>query len=911
MTDKKIEDFGEKIEGARKDLAAIRKGDMKLTEAVFEGWTDKERTEYITKDLVWKKPDYKKLCEDGADREALYFIKNLRDSLLIKPYDPTTRSMASPEREEKIERYQRGYINFVSEMRDRAMSLTECHGEDEIAQEIRRMLDDVTSKYLTRTSSRCYAASEEAYGCMNNKVFRALQKRYSELQRDVKNKQFCYSEDEKILADHVEEIIRPSDALDFSMKLTELCGKAVLRIHIEDEKSTRDYNIFDPHFTDGSYSLDFDSNEYLAIGRMDAKRGGITILCEGRASEQDAKEVILRMVKKREHLDKDKQSDDKSHDSDNYASKRRTKLLPPQLSEIRRYGTEHRENDQNITGEDILEAFKLRGGQFGNWTNQNDRQTSMNMLYDAFRDLAVALDISYEDIALKQSKDSRTSALAIAFGARGHSSALAHYEPVENVINLTKMRGAGSLAHEWGHALDCFIKEECKLLTLASDPKQKPMASHAQQKDNPFTPVIEAMRYHEVQYSGQDYSMRGMTEFYKESQKTDNEYAKTDNGYWQSNCEMFARCFACYVHDKLKEKGIRSDYLCGHSESTVVPHGEEREQINQAIDNMVAELKERGILHHQEHDIEAEMLKSAKPTVPKPVYDTSDYESGEQLSLFGAEIAEEAKQLDEPEPTHTYSAKLYQLKEKCNSNLFMPYSFATRNGMSPNIADYDLKYEIKDASEFVTDGKINLEKIFEKFNIDRPDDFTGHSMSTSDVLITAEDTELKCFYCDSIGFKEMPDFLLDREPPKEVFDFTKQDFLLSVHSESLYCDGKANVRMCANTIDIQDIPEELQESLLSRAGIRSESNIEKALGLDVKVCIDFDEDGTVEGILELKNGAVQVGERSFTLTDAETELLLDKAEATLNHSLAEEYMSVKNAVLLFDEEKQYGDYDDR
>lgn len=44
--------------------------------------------------------------------------------------------------------------------------------------------------------------------------------------------------------------------------------------------------------------------------------------------------------------------------------------------------------------------------------------------------------------------------LAIAFGARGKGAALAHYEPARVVINLTKMRGAGSLAHEWGHAFD-------------------------------------------------------------------------------------------------------------------------------------------------------------------------------------------------------------------------------------------------------------------------------------------------------------------------------------------------------------------------------------------------------------------------------------------------------------------------
>ena len=35
----------------------------------------------------------------------------------------------------------------------------------------------------------------------------------------------------------------------------------------------------------------------------------------------------------------------------------------------------------------------------------------------------------------------------------------AHYEPVQRVINLTKMGGGGSLGHEWAHALDNIVKE--------------------------------------------------------------------------------------------------------------------------------------------------------------------------------------------------------------------------------------------------------------------------------------------------------------------------------------------------------------------------------------------------------------------------------------------------------------------
>ncbi len=90
-----------------------------------------------------------------------------------------------------------------------------------------------------------------------------------------------------------------------------------------------------------------------------------------------------------------------------------------------------------ITGQHYLDTFGLGGGEFGNWMNQNDRQTSLNMGFEALKDLASALKISDKDIAYQ-------GTLAIAFGARGSGNAAAHYEPLRTVINLTKMHGAGS-----------------------------------------------------------------------------------------------------------------------------------------------------------------------------------------------------------------------------------------------------------------------------------------------------------------------------------------------------------------------------------------------------------------------------------------------------------------------------------
>lgn len=82
--------------------------------------------------------------------------------------------------------------------------------------------------------------------------------------------------------------------------------------------------------------------------------------------------------------------------------------------------------------------------------SDKDRQASLNFGYERLLDMCRAIGISPKDVSLG-------GRLSIAFGARGSGNALAHYEPLREVINLTKMKGTGSLAHEWGHALDDII----------------------------------------------------------------------------------------------------------------------------------------------------------------------------------------------------------------------------------------------------------------------------------------------------------------------------------------------------------------------------------------------------------------------------------------------------------------------
>ena len=83
-------------------------------------------------------------------------------------------------------------------------------------------------------------------------------------------------------------------------------------------------------------------------------------------------------------------------------------------------------------------------------------------------------------------------------------------------------------------------------------------------------------------------------------------------------------------------------------------------------------------------------------------------------------------------------------------------------GLSVDGQDYRIMYI------GTLDQTETLDTLFQKFNIDKPEDFEGHSMSTSDVIIMKQNGEMKAYYVDSVGFKELPEFVLQRANLLEI-----------------------------------------------------------------------------------------------------------------------------------------------
>ena len=103
------------------------------------------------------------------------------------------------------------------------------------------------------------------------------------------------------------------------------------------------------------------------------------------------------------------------------------------------------------------------------------------------------------------------------------------------------------------------------------------------------------------------------------------------------------------------------------------------------------------------------------------------------------------------------SFSIYQIKsgDETRDYRFEPYDRLQATGRSVDRANYDLVYTAP------LDGKTTLEDIYRTFNIDHPADFKGHSLSVSDVVVLHQGGKDTAHYCDSFGFQQVPEFLLE------------------------------------------------------------------------------------------------------------------------------------------------------
>ena len=107
---------------------------------------------------------------------------------------------------------------------------------------------------------------------------------------------------------------------------------------------------------------------------------------------------------------------------------------------------------------------------------------------------------------------------------------------------------------------------------------------------------------------------------------------------------------------------------------------------------------------------------------------------------------------------------IYQLKDSAETRniRFMDMDYLEKEGIPVSRENYTLVYTGE-----LTEG-MNLEDIYTKFNIDHPADFTGHSLSVSDVVVLHQDGENTSHYVDSVGYREIPEFTKELSVSAEI-----------------------------------------------------------------------------------------------------------------------------------------------
>ena len=102
---------------------------------------------------------------------------------------------------------------------------------------------------------------------------------------------------------------------------------------------------------------------------------------------------------------------------------------------------------------------------------------------------------------------------------------------------------------------------------------------------------------------------------------------------------------------------------------------------------------------------------------------------------------------------------IYQIKggDETRDFRFEPYDRLQAAGNVVDRANYELVYSAPLAPE------TSLEDIYTRFNIDHPKDFKGHSLSVSDVVVLHQDGQDAAHFVDSIGFREVPEFLQEQK----------------------------------------------------------------------------------------------------------------------------------------------------
>lgn len=108
---------------------------------------------------------------------------------------------------------------------------------------------------------------------------------------------------------------------------------------------------------------------------------------------------------------------------------------------------------EDISFVEVRKRFGFRSIRVGRWVTREEQAKAAVLFHQALLDLMAILQGPESLISLR-------GTLSLQYGIGGRLGVSAHYSPLERCFSLAKNAGAGSVAHEWFHALDHYLGQQ-------------------------------------------------------------------------------------------------------------------------------------------------------------------------------------------------------------------------------------------------------------------------------------------------------------------------------------------------------------------------------------------------------------------------------------------------------------------
>lgn len=224
--------------------------------------------------------------------------------------------------------------------------------------------------------------------------------------------------------------------------------------------------------------------------------------------------------------------------------------------------TGYSDRTRDVTEQDIIRVFNLRDFSIEDSVTAVEKQAYLNILYDSLSDLATALDIPKRMIGLENTIAIRQTSVfnkSLGYPYKTMNAAFRNTDG-KKVIFIRLLSDdnnrIGAVGHEWGHALDCFLKDKNDKYNDADSFYRafEEITKRCLSEKISLKYVVSLDNWQDITPY-----FKGDT-VYKKAAKI-NDKGRL-NPYNVKPAEMFARAFDIYLASVLAEKGIENHYLC-------------------------------------------------------------------------------------------------------------------------------------------------------------------------------------------------------------------------------------------------------------------------------------------------------------------------------------------------------------